>query len=238
VKRAFTLIELLVTIAIIAIVCAILFPVLSSAKRNAWRATCQNDLRQINVAVRLYADEHGDLLTLVSTNHSPDVWTDYRLWIGSYVGLPGPPSPKDKLFACPADSYYWDDVRMTAQGRHQQSKYRYSSYAFNAGNLRADYPFKHQFPGIAGRKLNTIKSPAKTVLVTEWCSLDPYSWHQSLKEHPPQNYGVNNARCVVSFVDGHVNYIPMYWDANTATAHIEAWYYDPPDGYDYKWSGD
>ncbi|HEY3760570.1 MAG TPA: type II secretion system protein, partial [Verrucomicrobiae bacterium] len=61
-KRAFTLIELLVTIAIIAIVCAILFPVLSSAKRNAWRATCQNDLRQINVAVRLYADEHGDLL--------------------------------------------------------------------------------------------------------------------------------------------------------------------------------
>lgn len=234
-KRAFTLIELLVVVAIIAILAAILLPVLNSAEKNAQRSTCVNNLKQINLAVRLYADEHGDLLTLVSTNHSPDVWTDYRNWIGSYVGLPGAPSPQDKLFTCPADTFYWFDYQWIGQGRHQQPQYRYSSYAYNAGNLRTDYPFTPRFPGMAGRKLNTVKSPARTILVTEFCSLDPYSWHQPLK-HPASLYGINNARCDVSFFDGHVNYIRMYWDSNTAPGHGQAWHYDPPSGYDYQWS--
>jgi len=39
-------------------------------------------------------------------------------------------------------------------------------------------------------------------------------------------------------VDGHVSYVKIYWDTNNVAGHLEAWQYDPPAGYDYKWSGD
>jgi hypothetical protein len=92
-----------------------------------------------------------------------------------------------------------------------------------------------RWPGIAGRKLSSIKEPVKTVLVTEFAALLPYSWHQ-----PAGASGhYNNAQDMVSFVDGHVRFIKIYWDgANVAADHLEAWQYDPPLDYDYKWSGD
>jgi prepilin-type N-terminal cleavage/methylation domain-containing protein len=238
-QRGFTLIELLVVIAIIAILAALLSPTLSSAKARAKRTVCLNNLKQINLGVHMYADDHDNVLSLVSTDSSDAVFTDYKDWMKSYVGLHGVSSPQDALFACPADTFCLPENIGGAPpiSCHLLPGYNYSSYVFNAGNIRKDYPFTNGFPGIAGRKLTSIRNPTKTILITEQPALAPYSWHQPQKLVAKQ-FQFNDARNMVSFVDGHVSYVKIYWDKNTTPSHFEAWHYDPPAGYDYQWSGD
>jgi len=59
-RRGFTLIELLVVIAIIAILAAILFPVLARLKDRADQATCLSNLKQLGVAIDLYSQDNDD----------------------------------------------------------------------------------------------------------------------------------------------------------------------------------
>lgn len=66
----FTLIELLTVIAIIAILAAILIPVVGQAREQARRATCKSNLRQIGLATHLYAEEHEGRLPV----HTSGAW--------------------------------------------------------------------------------------------------------------------------------------------------------------------
>ena len=237
--RGFTLVELLVVIAIIALLAALLLPALGAAKDRVRRTACLNNLRQINLGVRLYADDANDVSP--ATQSTNRIVNYYKTLVQGYVGLKGPPSPQDTLFACPADTFrYWTSpggVVFSPTGRHESANANYSSYAFNGINRDlTNTSGNGGILGIAGRKLSLIKHPEKTVLVIEQPAFFPYSWHGPKRPVAnPSSCPFNNAPCMASFVDGHVSYTRIYWNGQAGSL---AMFYNPPAGYDYQWSGD
>jgi prepilin-type N-terminal cleavage/methylation domain-containing protein/prepilin-type processing-associated H-X9-DG protein len=74
-RGGFTLIELLTVIAILAILGAILIPVTAQVRASARQAQCASNMRQIGLALRLYADDHNGFLPAIAHQQRPeDAW--------------------------------------------------------------------------------------------------------------------------------------------------------------------
>jgi len=207
-RRGFTLIELLVVIAIIAILAALTLPVLNRATSVAQRTQCTSNVRQINVALHMYADDHNDQITYYTNTE----YYFYKDCILPYVTS----ATNHAVFDCPAD--------MIPGGLCQNGDFDYTSYGFNCF-LRTNNDY-----GMANRLFSTVRDTVKTDLNGEIIGGWGESWHAS-----PIEVQRNNALGVGGFVDGHVDYVKVYWDGVSGVNDFP-FFYEPPTGYNYKWT--
>ena len=135
-RSGFTLIELLVVIAIISVLASILFPVFARAREKARQTTCTSNLKQIGLALIMYADDYDGLLPLANEYPaSPPVPSGGDPL--EYQGPPGimhvlePYTKNSQIFRCPSDT----DKMWETQG---------TSYDYGYGALDADIPMPVQ----------------------------------------------------------------------------------------------
>src|ERR1043166_918632 len=244
-RRAFTLIELLVVIAIIAILARLLLPALARAKETAKRIQCVNDIRQLGLAVTMYADDHEGhypvrqgKTPLASPVTHPDALsslTTPREAAGGSSNI-GPLQLEPyyietKIFYCPSDVLNPPNFGANRPFPALRAK---RSYIFNGFN---DY-FKGDYVGKSMPEA-AIKQTSETVLFGEKDGGDgtpqnPGSGHWWMDywqgddyneldqgRHMKANKG-GGGGSVYAFADGSARYLPFGQSLNP----INLWFVD------------
>ncbi len=197
---AFTLIELLVVITIITILAGLLLPVLVQVRDKARESNCRGNLKQLTVAVILYADDHR--------GYGPPNCLDFM----GAAKYPFPAAAREGELAKDRPWFFWlwgdymaEDVKaLICPGREEvaspphHSSYGYNGFVNNGGDLVGFVLKKH------ARRLEDFRQPDYQFLLTD--AKSPFlgdmtgDYTQIFPHHGGEKGQVN-----IGFFDGHVD---------------------------------
>jgi prepilin-type N-terminal cleavage/methylation domain-containing protein/prepilin-type processing-associated H-X9-DG protein len=228
--RAFTLIELLVVIAIIAILAAMLLPVLSHAKMQAWKAQSANNVRELQLGALMYANDNNSVL-LPNAPFPPPVLPSSKEWIdvssANYVeglqdqiGNTNVTLYTDALLA-PFLSGEVGVYKSPADIIPSSNGQRIRSYSMN-GQMGCIYLAANHFnddsgppPALQYSRESDLKDPITPSQGFVFCEENPYSINDGFLEigsvpggadfgFPDVPAAYLGGCCAFSFADGHV----------------------------------
>jgi len=188
-KSGFTLIELLVVLAIIAILTALVTPMLKKARDSANRISCANNMRQIGVAFQLYAGENNQSF--------PDYRWDISL--DQYLSKAGQP----KRFAvCPSAPTVMPDGPFA--GAPLQCHYAYVGVYYNNPSFYAIYNNPHHV------NVPAIQNPAsKVMLLEDWNPPNKLGQRWGSTPLSIRCKRVHDTGSNFLFADGHVEWLNL-----------------------------
>jgi len=208
-RRGFTLIELLVVIAIIAILAAILFPVFARAREKARQASCQSNLKQLGLGIRMYAQDYDERNVMIANSGNivggNGIW--WMIQLQPYV-------KNININECP--SYANGGGYCANSGGCEGSAPSPDPYRYFGGygaNWGYDPGPGTNYPGPFGEKDAAVDDPVGTFALTDaQCVVTNPSWRDGFNRH---NEGVNAA-----YFDGHVKWLKAN---NIPTSGVGAW---------------
>lgn len=164
-QRGFSVVDLMVSMAVMALLVAILLPSLVSANEMARRAKCASNIRQLGLGVQMYAYEHGEVVPPSTFNAMAMAGRDSSSQDTIYVRLDGHDFPGDRQLT----GVMWDGLGHLASlnyadapnvyycpshtGDHPFSKYR-ETWLQRTGTIADNYQYRISNPG---QRLSSLK---------------------------------------------------------------------------------
>ena len=150
-RRGFTLIELLVVIAIIAILAALLLPVLAKAKDAGKKAQCLNNLHEMGLSLIMYADANDGFAARANSPH----W--YQVLTPNFVADNSTNFARVKIFTCPS----YPDPEPRYPGQKQLVCYVVNGWTFSSASDMTGSELS------GGSKITSIQRPVDTIYLAD-----------------------------------------------------------------------
>jgi len=212
-RKAFTLIELLVVVAILALLAAILFPVFSRVRQNAYRTTCQSNLKQFGLCLNQYLQDND-------TAYPFGLSVQTSGYCESGFDLVQPYVRNSQIQYCPADAF-GPSIDLTSFGA--------STYSYGSNDLIFNSP---DFPGGANPIMESvIVSPASVPTIYDAANHDsitpgsPFDPSSPSLDIQVDKRHFSGADCLLA--DGHVKWYINHPPITDATYPNDYWNGDP-----------
>lgn len=218
-RHGFTLVELLVVIAIIAILAALLSPALSQAREKVKQIKCMNNLKQISLALFIYADDHDGW---APDAYTVPAWYCWPYWMTQLGYIPGGPKTNAQTvgpigpYVCPSQRYPDDPLGVAGDGVGKSIGW----FNVNGNNWWCSTHYNLNgvlsYPNPPGwlwtrMRLAGVKNSERVILLA-----DGNANNLGLTSPNAFPYGLilrhgKNSQCNIAFCDGHVKTVDENW---------------------------